>query len=50
MKKCEECGKYEVEFSYNLDDKEIWECRRCGARYTLGADYGELERLYETFE
>lgn len=47
MRKCEECGKFQVEFAFDTGTEEIWECKVCGARYIINPDYGSLERKIE---
>ena len=47
MRKCDECGKFLVEFAFDTGAKEVWECKYCTARYTLDPDYGELTRVTE---
>jgi ribosomal protein L37AE/L43A len=48
MRRCAECGKESVEFAFDTGTKEVWECRFCGARFTLDQDYGELTRETES--
>ena len=48
MRKCEECGKQSVEFAFDTGQKEVWECRFCGARYHYDSEFGELQRFTES--
>lgn len=47
MRKCEDCGKLSVEFAFDTGKDEIWECKNCGARYTLDQEFGEMVHWFE---